>query len=142
MDTKQIIDRVCKPGQVEWTYAGLHRTRSGKEKEVIQGIPQAGFWSFWRQCKRDPMLKLALKAAGITLFNHGKTATGETRTHKGVSKPVYKSSWEVTIWVNKGNRNALAGMGFELAGIAAETPPPEIEAWERVDSAEMVDNPF
>lgn len=131
----EIINAICKPGRVDWTYTGPHTTKAGKVKQILQGVPCQGFWNLWKQAKIDTGLRLAIRAAGVTLYNHGRKPTGQHRTHKGITKEVFRSQWEVTIWINKANRPALMALGFEIE----EAAPVEVEA----NAPEAIEaNPF
>jgi len=92
---------------VEWSDPEKHVAKSGKIKDVLKGIPGAGFWRLWK-CNKD-----ALRAAGVTVYaERVKAVTGEYRTHKGKSKAVSRKAWEVTVWYNKRNISILQAAGF------------------------------
>jgi hypothetical protein len=40
--------------------------------------------------------------------------TGETFTHKGVSRERVRKQWEVKVWLNRHNRPVLAEAGFPV----------------------------
>ena len=138
MDTQNIINSVFEIGKVDWQYTGARTTAKGKEKVVVEGIPQDGFWKLWKKAKSDPVLKEGLRRAGVTL-GWEMVAKGPRTTETGIesrSGGGYKvrtgarKAWQVTVWVNKANRDMIARLGFEI---------PTLE-----DSAlaKVSDNPF
>ena len=95
---------------VDWQDTEKHLAKSGKIKDVLKGIPNQSFWSFWKLNKDD------LKNAGVTIYaEREKAATGEYRTFKGKCKAVTKKQWEVTIWANKRNRAIIEDCGFQFS---------------------------
>lgn len=137
MTTQEAIVATFAPGLIDWQYTGTRTTSKGKEKHVVEGIPQDGFWKLWKRIKRCPESKESFRRAGITLTwetaqkGPRMTATGlESRAGGYKVKTGLRKAWQVTVWISKQNRDQIAGMGFEI---------PTLE-----DSAlaKVSDNPF
>ena len=88
---------------VSWQGVTQYTTTRGKVKDILTGIPNNKFWDLFRAEKAE------LKAAGVTVRNLGKAATG-TYVKDGVSRTRYAKQWEVVCWISNHN----AAMAAEL----------------------------
>lgn len=107
MTDKEALNLLFDGKSIEWTEHTFHTTKTGKQKEVLRGIPLSGFWLYYKRNKEE------FKRAGLTLFAGKAEKTGDAITRKGKSIEVKRRAWELTLWVNARNDARMRQAGFE-----------------------------
>jgi hypothetical protein len=104
---QNIYQDLFEVNRVDWQGPSTFKTRKGKEKQILTGIPKKTFWTFYKRQKS------ALKEAGLSL------RIADTRTVVSGKRARTVKDWELVVWLNKSNRAI-----FEMHGLTTANNQP------------------